>query len=142
MTRGYFGAQMVIYGLLVVVGVVGLAVGYWLERRAKKRAHITVTLTLDVSAFNEAMRKLKADFETMGRTIGERVLPVVRDFGRALARMFEQPESALLRAQSRHGARNRTGDGLWQSDACGGWLHDSCPLPGSCDCTCHGGVLR
>jgi hypothetical protein len=38
---------------------------------------------------------------------------------------------------------NFAGDGAWQSDLCAAWVHDSCPLPDCCDCTCHpGGTER
>jgi hypothetical protein len=42
-----------------------------------------------------------------------------------------------------HGPRNHDPlDRTWQSDLCAGWLHESCPAPGACDCTCHGGTVR
>lgn len=45
-------------------------------------------------------------------------------------------------AIGRHGPRNVTCGGLWQSDVCAGWVHDACPAPRYCACTCHGGSLR
>lgn len=89
---------------------------------------------------------LGRQIEALGRAIkrvGEVLAPVVKAFvesiaciGRALSPVVEAEEH-----MRRFGPRNLTADGLWQTDACAGWLHDSCPSR-HCDCTCHGGELR
>jgi len=70
---------------------------------------------------------------------------VVEAVGRALEtyRAFVNSLNFRPVAIEMHGPRNLDrADDTWQSDMCAGWLHDSCPAPQFCDCTCHGGTRR
>lgn len=90
-------------------------------------------------------------FHRIGRLVGD----AVEALGAAFVRMADGIAAALNRQMPRPAvvvraeARARYGGsgdllGLWQSSACAGWLHESCPADPliDCRCTCHGGELR
>lgn len=89
--------------------------------------------------------------QALGRALGEALDVIAARFARvaeALSAAFRPAvpmSDVALRAEAR--ARyGGSGDlfGLWQSSACAGWLHESCPADPliDCRCTCHGGELR
>lgn len=95
-------------------------------------SEVTLVLELDTTGFERAMRKAWRAI----RDINE----IYKDAIASMGRFTRSHVQGDLRA--RYGPRNCTANGLWQSDMCAGWLHDSCPATGVCDCTCHGGRLR
>lgn len=90
---------------------------------------ITATITLDTSGYEAAMR---------------RVVKAAAKASAAIDRMVTNLRFALdlPSLHQHHGRRNLAADGTWQSDLCAAWVHDSCPAPDHCDCTCHGGIRR
>lgn len=135
----WFNGGLCLFGLLGLA--LGLALGFGLEWWAARRTDRD-PVPIEMSKFAPEMQKLVAAFEEFGRKIGDLMLPPLRRFAEALSRAFESWEARLLRVYAAHGPRNVTGDGEWQSDCCAGWVHDACPAPVLCDCTCHGGTLR
>ena len=93
------------------------------------RRYVTLTIQPDVARFTAAMASVQKAIIEAGR----KVAAFIDSVARALWPVAEK--DAHIR---RYGPRNVTGDGLWQSDLCAGWLHDSCPSS-HCDCNCHGG---
>lgn len=91
--------------------------------------HVKGVIVLDTTAFLAAMARVGQQFQRMAEEVS-----------RAAAKFLGLNASIDVRCLV--GARNFTGDDLWQSDMCASWLHDSCPLTEACDCTCHGGRLR
>lgn len=90
-------------------------------------------------------------FQSFGRALSDAVEAIgaafirVSDTITASLRPLAAKSAAVQRAEAR--ARyGGSGDlfGLWQSPACTGWLHESCPDDPliDCRCTCHGGELR
>lgn len=95
-------------------------------------------VTIDISATTALFA---AAIEGVGRSITELVKPLIAAFeevGRAISGMFVrlQPLARML-VIAKYGADNETGGGVWQSNMCATWLHDSCQAHGFCDCGCH-----
>lgn len=83
------------------------------------RNTVVLEIKIDVGPFKRAMQKLQ---ETM---------LLAQD---AMANLLR---TVVEISQDKCGAGNRTGDGLWQSDMCAAWVHESCQMYDSCDCRCH-----
>lgn len=84
----------------------------------------TLTITVDPSRFERAMRDLA-------------------EASKRAASAFTRLSSAVTKTfRPLHGPHQFVADGRWQSTMCAAWVHDSCPLPAACDCTCHGRSLR
>jgi cobalamin-dependent methionine synthase I len=94
-----------------------------------------VTLTINLTAFVEGMKAV----ERAMLTCALRAAEGAKRMAEAFAPLLHE-----IQAKRAHGRGNEDETGLWQSDMCAGWLHDSCPTPARrwCDCTCHGGPLR
>jgi hypothetical protein len=92
---------------------------------------------------NEARAVVRVDTSKSQAALRALVAAAV-DFAAQMQKLSRSINVALepVIAVYRHGPRNVTGDGRWQSDLCGAWVHGSCPAAGRCDCTCHGGSLR
>lgn len=96
--------------------------------------------------------------ETLGE-FGERVRDVFVKAFEPFAEVFATAAKSFMkllgplermnedeRLMKLHGSGNLTETGgyedlgLWQSDMCASWLHDSCPpeISHQCDCACHG----
>jgi hypothetical protein len=92
---------------------------------------VTLTIRPDMTKFVLAMRDLTRGVQRAAEAMQRAGLSVSN-----LSRVWRRHEQ-----RQRHGPCNFVG-ALWQSDLCTAWVHGSCPLPGDCDCTCHGGRLR
>jgi hypothetical protein len=84
------------------------------------KRYAEVVIRVDTAKFQQAMRALAESARQASVAFREMSLNVQR-----------------LNPKHRHGLGNQTADGVWQTDLCASWLHDSCRMPNLCHCRCH-----
>ena len=101
-------------------------------------SRVIYTLSFDFAPFVEAARHASEMMEQLSQ-MAQRAAESATRLREAFAPFLREME-----IKRTHGHGNLDDQGLWQSDMCAGWLHDSCPREARsyCDCTCHGGPLR
>lgn len=78
-------------------------------------------------------------FAEAGTELANAIGEILEVFGTNLLRMFAafEPVNHREHVIAAYGRRNEAGDGMWLSDLCAAWVHESCPAGEYCDCRCH-----